>query len=75
MIPHQLKDNQGMTALHFACLYGHLKIVQMLIRKNCDLIPKDKDGATPLHLACCGGNLDVRSLHLICIYMTSPTSC
>lgn len=56
-----MTDNQGMTPLHLACLYGHLKIVKILVDAGADLKCKDKDATTPLHLACAEGSIEVRS--------------
>ena len=61
----KIGDNQGMTALHFACLYGNFDVVKMLTNNGCQLMPKDKDATTPLHLACIQGNLDVSVLQLL----------
>ena len=42
-----MTDNQGMTTLHLACLYGHLKIVKVLVDAGADLKCKDKDAIEP----------------------------
>lgn len=48
-----------MSPLHLACLYGHLKIVSILVDNGANLRCKDKDATTPLHLVCAEGTLDV----------------
>ncbi|KAE9619647.1 hypothetical protein Lal_00038167 [Lupinus albus] len=45
----------GDTALHLTCLYGHLECVQLLLERGANLEAKDDDGAIPLHDACAGG--------------------
>ena len=40
------------TALHMACLKGHILIVNKLIYKGASINAQNKDGATPLFLAC-----------------------
>lgn len=52
-IDQQLED--GDTALHLTCLYGHLPCVQLLLERGASLEAKDEDGAIPLHDACAGG--------------------
>lgn len=42
------QDNSGATALHYACLYGNVKIVEMLIERGADSTIKDNLGLTPL---------------------------
>ncbi|XP_056159613.1 uncharacterized protein LOC115675350 isoform X2 [Syzygium oleosum] len=49
----------GDTALHLACLYGHLPCVQLLLERGACLEAKDEDGAIPLHDACAGGYVDI----------------
>ncbi len=43
------KDKEGLTPLHFAALYDHKEIAELLIAKGADVNAKDKDGWTPLH--------------------------
>ncbi|WVY96718.1 hypothetical protein V8G54_028869 [Vigna mungo] len=45
----------GDTALHLTCLYGHLACVQLLLERGANIEAKDEDGAIPLHDACAGG--------------------
>uniref|UniRef100_A0ABJ3HKN6 RIKEN cDNA 4933409G03 gene n=1 Tax=Mus musculus TaxID=10090 RepID=A0ABJ3HKN6_MOUSE len=37
-----------MTALHFACVYGHPEVVTLLVDSSCEISPKDIKDATPL---------------------------
>lgn len=52
----------GDTALHLTCLYGHLHCVQLLLERGASLEAKDEDGAIPLHDACAGGYTEVVQL-------------
>ncbi|KAF7818661.1 BRCA1-associated RING domain protein 1 [Senna tora] len=45
----------GDTALHLTCLYGHLSCVQLLLERGANLESQDEEGAIPLHDACAGG--------------------
>ena len=51
-----VKNNNGMTALHYACLNGHVECVKELLNhKKTNVNTKDKKGNTPLHYACLNG--------------------
>ncbi|GAU50955.1 hypothetical protein TSUD_411430, partial [Trifolium subterraneum] len=52
----------GDTALHLTCLYGHFQCAQLLLERGADLEAKDEDGAIPLHDACAGGFLEIVQL-------------
>ncbi|PIA37156.1 hypothetical protein AQUCO_03000019v1 [Aquilegia coerulea] len=52
----------GDTALHLTCLYGHLPCVQLLLERGASLEVKDEDGAIPLHDACAGGFAEITQL-------------
>ncbi|KAG2685447.1 hypothetical protein I3843_10G118500 [Carya illinoinensis] len=54
----------GDTALHLACLYGHFHCVQLLLERGANLEAKDEDGAIPLHDACAGGFMEIAQLLL-----------
>ena len=41
-------DNKGRTALHLACLKGHLDMVNFLIQRGADVDAVDGDGTTPI---------------------------
>eukprot|EP00981_Chlorochromonas_danica_P000063 scaffold27_cov182-Ochromonas_danica.AAC.6 len=59
-------DNYERTALHEACLSGHLEVVKLLL-SNDQLNPNKqerKGGETPLRFACMGGYLDIVKLLL-----------
>lgn len=46
-------DENGRTALHFACCRGYSEVVKSLLRHDADCNAVDKLGNTPLHLAVC----------------------
>ncbi|XP_021753644.1 tankyrase-2-like [Chenopodium quinoa] len=52
----------GDTALHLTCLYGHLPCVQLLLERGAAVEAKDEDGALPLHDACAGGYTEIVQL-------------
>ena len=52
-------DQNGMTALAFACLGGHLPIVELLLGMKIDINKADNNGTTPLMVACQNGNIDI----------------
>ncbi|KAI4349089.1 hypothetical protein L6164_009728 [Bauhinia variegata] len=54
----------GDTALHLTCLYGHLSCVQLLLERGANLESTDEDGAIPLHDACAGGFTEIVQLLL-----------
>jgi uncharacterized protein len=45
------KDDEGLTALHGAALWGSNEVVKCLVRHNADLYAKDTRGATPVDSA------------------------
>lgn len=49
----------GDTALHLACVYGHLTCVQILLERGASLEAKDEDGEIPLHGACAAGYANI----------------
>ncbi|KAF3547348.1 hypothetical protein DY000_02003822 [Brassica cretica] len=59
-VDEPLEDND--TALHLACLYGHLPCVQLLLERGANMEVKDEDEAIPLHDACAGGYLEIVEL-------------
>ncbi|CAL1398285.1 unnamed protein product [Linum trigynum] len=61
-IDEPLED--GDTALHLVCLYGHLSCVRVLLEKGANVEAKDEDGAIPLHDACAGGYTEIVQLLL-----------
>ena len=46
MITCSLKD--GNTALHIACINGHINVIRCLLSQGADMTSKNKDGSTPL---------------------------
>lgn len=49
------RDNEGMTALHWAAFHGRTGHVKKLVEKKADLISRDTDGKLPLHWAAQNG--------------------
>jgi ankyrin repeat protein len=45
----------GDTALHMGCLYGHEAVVAECVRRGACVTARDEDNSTPLHDACAGG--------------------
>ena len=57
------KDENGFTALHYACDEGNFKIVDILIKANCDVNTKTiTNKKTPLHLTAKHGFFDISKL-------------
>ena len=50
------KDNDGSTALHYACLWGYLELVDALVKRGADINIRGTDQQTPLHVACIHNN-------------------
>ncbi|XP_031195309.1 ankyrin repeat domain-containing protein 26-like isoform X2 [Mastomys coucha] len=42
------RDRKDRTALHFACVYGRLPVVTVLVNNNCEIDALDKNHITPL---------------------------
>ncbi|KAF7659033.1 hypothetical protein LDENG_00004200 [Lucifuga dentata] len=58
-----IQDNQGTTALMFACERGHTHIARLLLeRSHCDLTLTDKRGRTALSIAMQGSHTDTAAL-------------
>lgn len=54
-----LMDKEGLTALSWACLKGHLDVVRCLVESGAATDHADKNGRTPLDLAAFYGDSDV----------------
>ena len=53
------KDENGYSALHYACDEGNLKIVEILINAHCNPNILNNLKQTPLHLSAKGGYFDI----------------
>lgn len=49
-------DDKGFTALHIACKYGKLAVVELLLDRGARINVKDMRGCTPLHHAAAWGH-------------------
>jgi len=60
-----VRDENGLSLLHWAADRGHIGIAEIIINKNCSLInSQDAEGLTPLHYASSCGHLAVVRLLL-----------
>jgi len=59
-------SGDGLTPLHLACFYGHLKVVQTLVEKGADIFGRTRDdnATTPLHSVAAGGSTEIARLLL-----------
>lgn len=57
-----LADVSGRTALHLACLHGHLEVAKYLLKHSVDVGEADMLGLTPLDYAQKGGNSEIIKL-------------
>ena len=68
-----LKDNNGNTPLHLACLNNaDIEIIKYLFENGSDLNSKDNNGNTPLHLACFY-NADIETIKYL-VEKSSPSN-
>lgn len=56
-------DKEGLTALCWACLKGHLHIIQSLLDRGSNLHHADRCGRNPLQLASFHGDAQVVSVN------------
>ena len=54
----QPEDEFGRTPFHFAAMYGHLELCQLIHVYFGVVNSKDEDGNTPLHHAACNGHIN-----------------
>jgi len=56
------RDENGFSALHYSCDEGNLKIVEILLKANCDCNIRTNDKKTPLHFTASRGYFDISKL-------------
>ena len=81
------KNEEGWSALHFACDEGNLKVADILIKANININSQDNNGHTAFHFACIGTVAAVLTLLLnhkpnvfledkagkrACVYLKTP---
>eukprot|EP00040_Diaphanoeca_grandis_P016490 m.85100 g.85100 ORF g.85100 m.85100 type:complete len:336 (+) comp25830_c0_seq1:166-1173(+) len=54
-----IKDDEGMTLLHWACDRGHVAITELLLQQGADINAQDGEGQTPLHFGCLCDHSDI----------------
>ena len=66
--PIDIYEREGrfnVTILHYACSYGTVTVVKLLLERDLDVNSTDKWGYTPLHYACQYGHLNIVKLLLM----------
>ncbi|MGH9675514.1 MAG: ankyrin repeat domain-containing protein, partial [Candidatus Acidiferrum sp.] len=58
------KDNDGLTPLHLAAVFGNKDVVELLLASKADVNAKANNGDTPLHFAAASGHKEVAELLL-----------
>ena len=56
------RDENGFSALHYSCDEGNLKIVEILLKANCNCNIRTNDKKTPLHFTAIRGYFDISKL-------------
>jgi ankyrin repeat protein len=57
-----VKNKEGYTPLHRACIWGYLNIAKLLIENKADVNIKTNRGSASLHFACSWGYLNIVKL-------------
>ncbi|KAF7265245.1 integrin linked kinase [Rhynchophorus ferrugineus] len=52
-------DDHGFSPLHWSCMKGHIKIVEMLLQRGARVNVTNRGDDTPLHLAAAFGHKDI----------------
>ena len=55
---NEAREEDGWTALHLACFWGHIDCVKTLIRAGAAVDQRDVEGRTALHMACLYGEAE-----------------
>ncbi|KAK9765884.1 ATP-dependent RNA helicase [Basidiobolus ranarum] len=58
------KDDEGQTALHYACNFGQVKAAKLLIQAGADVNVKNNEGMTPLIIVAYNGFVSLSTLLL-----------
>lgn len=56
------RNNDGLTALHQACIDENEEMVNLLIDRGANIEAVDNEGWTPLHAAASAGNVDIAQI-------------
>ena len=67
------KDNNGVTALHTASLYGHIDIVKLLVSAGADVNAVNSGGFTPLHYSAAGIDIDIQNSDYPSYHSVNPS--
>ena len=63
----------GWTPLHEACVYGHTKVVLLLLKHGANVNARGMDGDSPLHDAVANAHLEVNNKNLTMTLVTVPS--